>query len=179
VAGSDVIEPGRRWSVGAAGWRGPYPGSVRPSVFTYERGHRFALPPDRLWDRIDELDQFERWWPWLTDLRIEGSGLTTGTVLSGVVNPPLPYRMRLRVELVNCVRPHSIDARVSGDLTGDARLRLRPDGRGTLVEAAWTIEVHQPAMRLASRIGRPVLQWGHDRVVDMTVAGFRRRIERE
>jgi hypothetical protein len=32
-------------------------------------------------------------------------------------------------------------------------------------------------MRLASRVGRPVLQWGHDRVVEMTVAGFRRRIE--
>jgi hypothetical protein len=32
-------------------------------------------------------------------------------------------------------------------------------------------------MRLASRVGRPLLQWGHDRVVEMTVAGFRRRIE--
>jgi hypothetical protein len=33
-------------------------------------------------------------------------------------------------------------------------------------------------MRLAGRVGRPLLQWGQDRVVDMTVAGFRRRIER-
>ncbi len=45
------------------------------------------------------------------------------------------------------------------------------------MEVAWTMEMRQPAMRLASRIGRPVLQWGHDRVVEMTVAGFRRRIE--
>jgi uncharacterized protein YndB with AHSA1/START domain len=146
-------------------------------VFTYGRGHRFALPPDQLWDSIGEFDQFERWWPWLTDLRVEGSGLTDGTVLHGVVNPPLPYRMRLRIELLDCVRPHSIDARVGGDLSGDARLRLHPDDGGTRVEMAWTIEVHHPAMRVAGRIGRPLLQWGQDRVVGMTVAGFRRRIE--
>ena len=151
---------------------------MRPSLFTYGRSHPFALTPDRLWDRIEEFDQFERWWPWLTDLRIEGSGLTTGTVLHGVVNPPLPYRMRLRIELVKCVRPHSIDATVGGDLSGDAQLRFHPEGGGTSVETAWTIDVRHPAMRLAGRIGRPVLQWGQDRVVHMTVAGFRRRIER-
>jgi carbon monoxide dehydrogenase subunit G len=149
---------------------------VRPSVFTYERGHRFALTPDQMWDRIGEFDEFERWWPWLTDLCVQGAGLKAGTVLNGVVNPPLPYRMRLRVELVDCVRPSAIDARVGGDLDGEARLRLRPDHGGTVVEAAWTIDVRQPAMRVAGRIGRPLLQWGQDRVVDMTVAGFRRRL---
>ena len=44
-------------------------------------------------------------------------------------------------------------------------------------QVAWTVEMRQPAMRLASRFGRPLLQWGHDRVVEMTVAGFRRRID--
>ena len=147
-------------------------------MFTYGRHHRFALTPDRLWDRIEQFDQFEQWWPWLTDLRIEGSGLNTGTVLHGVIDPPLPYRMRLRIDLLECVRPHSIDASVGGDLIGDARLRFRPEDEGTSVEAAWTIEVRHPAMRVAGRVGRPVLQWGHDRVVETTVAGFRRRIER-
>ena len=35
----------------------------------------------------------------------------------------------------------------------------------------------QRPMRLASRVARPLLQWGHDRVVELTVAGFRRRLE--
>ena len=173
--------PDCRASKAATAWkgRGPYPGSVRPSLFTYGRGHRFALTPDRLWDRLGEIDQFEAWWPWLSDLHVEGTGLTTGTVLHGVVNPPLPYRMRLRIELARCVRPHAIEADVSGDLRGPASLQLHPDQGGTLVEVAWTIEVLHPAMRLVGRIGRPVLQWGQDRVVEMTVAGFRRRIEQE
>jgi carbon monoxide dehydrogenase subunit G len=150
---------------------------VGAPVITYQRGYRFDLAPGQLWDRIEEVDQFERWWPWLTEFRIEGDGLSAGSVLHGVVTPPLPYRMRLRVELVDCDRPHAIDATIGGDLIGEARLCLRPAAEGTLAEVSWHVEMRQPAMRLASRIGRPVLQWGHDRVVEMTVAGFRRRIE--
>jgi carbon monoxide dehydrogenase subunit G len=146
-------------------------------VFTYRRGYPFRLPPERLWQQLEEVDQFERWSPWLSDLAVEGDGLSLGSVLSGVVNPPVPYRMRLRVEVVECDRPHSIGAVISGDLVGEARLGFRPDGGGTWVDVEWTVEMMQPAMRLASRIGRPVLPWGHDRVVEMTVAGFRRRIE--
>jgi uncharacterized protein YndB with AHSA1/START domain len=146
-------------------------------VIVYQRGFAFDLAPDRLWDRIGEVDQFERWWPWLTDLRIEGNGLSAGSVLHGTVTPPLPYRMRLDVVLVECHRPRAIDAAISGDLTGEARLRTRPEGDGTWAEVAWEVEMRQPAMRIASRIGRPLLQRGHDRVVEVTVAGFRRRIQ--
>jgi hypothetical protein len=149
---------------------------VSACTLTYAHGFRFGLPPAPLWDRIEEVDQFERWWPWLTGFGIEGEGLTTGSVLHGVVTPPLPYRMALRIRLTECHRPWSIDAVIDGDLSGDARLRLRPEGDGTWADVAWTVEMHQPAMRLASRIGRPLLQWGHDRVVESTVAGFRRRI---
>ncbi len=152
--------------------------TVAAPVITYRRSYRFDLAPDRLWDRIEEFDQFEQWWPWLTGFRVEGGGLSAGSVLHGVVTPPLPYRMRLRVELVDCERPHAVDATISGDLIGNARLRLHPAGDGTLAEVAWTVEMLQPAMRFASRIGHPLLQWGHDRVVEMTVAGFRRRTER-
>jgi hypothetical protein len=144
---------------------------------TYRGDFRFDLAPDGLWEQIEAVDQFESWWPWLTEFRIEGPGLSAGSVLHGTVSPPLPYRMRIHAELGECLRPEAINAAISGDLAGDAHLRFRPDNGGTRVEASWTVEMRQPAMRLASRIGRPLLQWGHDRVVEMTVAEFRRRIE--
>ena len=146
-------------------------------MIVYRHGFHFDLAPEQLWERIEEVDQFERWWPWLSECQLEGDGLRQGSVLRGVVAPPLPYRMRLRVELGECVRPRSIDATVSGDLTGVAALRLRPDERGTWAEVSWEVEMRQPAMRLASRFGHPLLQWGHDRVVEITVAGFRRRLK--
>ncbi len=147
-------------------------------MFTHRGGYAFGLDPEQLWSQLEDVDSFEGWWPWLTEFRLDGDGLAEGSVLSGVVTPPLPYRMRLRIELGRCDRPHAIDATIEGDLTGEARLRIRPEGAGSLVGVAWTIEARQTPMRIASRFGHPLLQWGHDRVVEVTVAGFRRRIER-
>jgi carbon monoxide dehydrogenase subunit G len=146
-------------------------------VFDYRREYEFALAPAAMWERMEHLEQFERSWPWLQEFRLEGGPLAAGSVLRGVIAPPLPYRMRIRVELTRCEPPGIIDAVVGGDLKGEARLRLRAEGTGSRVEVAWTVEMMQRPMRLASRFGRPLLQWGHDRVVDMTVNGFRRRLE--
>jgi carbon monoxide dehydrogenase subunit G len=146
-------------------------------VITYRKSFRFDASPGRLWDRIEELDRFELWFPWLTDFRYDGDGLSAGTVLTGVVTPPLPYRMRLRVELDRSERPSSIDATIGGDLTGHANIRVRPVPDGAMAEVSWSVEMRQPMMRLACRFSRPLLQWGHDRVVEITVANFRQRIE--
>jgi carbon monoxide dehydrogenase subunit G len=146
-------------------------------VFDYRREFEFALGPAEMWERMEHLDQYERWWPWLQEFRLEGGALVAGSVLHGVVAPPLPYRMRIRVELTRCEPPGVIDANIEGDLKGEGHLRLRADGTGSRVEVAWTVEMMQRPMRVASLFGRPLLQWGHDRVVDMTVAGFRRRLE--
>jgi carbon monoxide dehydrogenase subunit G len=151
--------------------------AVPGPVISYQREDSFRVPPYQIWAAIEDVEEFESWWAWLEDFRLEGDGLVVGAVLSGVVVPPLPYRMRLSVELVACDRPTAIDAVVRGDLRGDARLRLRPQGDGTLVEVAWTIEMMQRPMRLASRFAHPLLRWGHDRVVEATVDNFRRHVE--
>jgi carbon monoxide dehydrogenase subunit G len=146
-------------------------------VFDYRREFDFGVRPAELWERLEHLNEFERSWPWLQEFRLEGEPLTDGSVLHGVVVPPLPYRMRLRIELTRCECPALVEAVIGGDLVGQARLVLRPDGAGTRAEVSWTVEMMQRPMRLASRFGRPLLQWGHDRVVEITVAGFRRRLE--
>ena len=148
----------------------------RRPVITYRRDYAFAVSPAELWDAIEEVDQFEGWWPWLEEFRLEGDRLTAGAVLHGVVAPPLPYRMRIEVELTQCRRPQRMEALIHGDLVGEAALVLRPEGSGSNVEVAWTVEMMQRPMRMASRMAHPVLQWGHDRVVELTVAGFRRRL---
>lgn len=151
--------------------------SVAP-VIDYADEFAFEVPPSDLWDAIEHVDRFERWWPWLREFSLEGGSLVAGSVMHGVVVPPLPYRMQVDVDLVRCTRPRSIDALVHGDLEGTAQLRLHPTAGGTLASVAWRIEMMQRPMRLASRLAHPVLEWGHGRVVDLTVAGFRRHLER-
>src|SRR3990170_2444276 len=98
-----------------------------PYVVKYERGFSLPAPPQEVWSAVELFERFESWWGWLGELRVEGPGLKAGSVLHGVVAPPLPYRMRLRVVLADCDPPR-------------------------------------------------VMRWGHDRVVDATVAGFRRHL---
>jgi hypothetical protein len=84
--------------------------------------------------------------------------------------------MRIEVELVRCEPPRRMDARIRGDLEGVGSLEARPREEGSSVEVAWDVEMMQRPMRLANRMAHPLLQWGHDRVVELTVAGFRRRL---
>jgi hypothetical protein len=144
------------------------------NVIEYDGTFTFPVPVEQLWSTIGCLDCFPTWWSWLRDYSVDGTGLVTGTVLHGVVTPPLPYRMRLDVVLDECVPRQSIVAQVHGDLEGFAQLTFDGDERSTTARATWTIEMMQAPMRVAARFAHPVLRWGHDRVVDMTVDGFRR-----
>jgi uncharacterized protein YndB with AHSA1/START domain len=136
----------------------------------------FPVTPTELWDALLRLDQFESWWGWLGDLTVDGPGLHTGSRLHGTVAPPVPYRMHVDVELRRCVPERLIDASVTGDLRGDAHLRIQPCREGTVTDVAWSLEMRQVPMRLAARVAYPLLRWGHDRVVDATVRGFRSQL---
>ncbi|HZU71256.1 MAG TPA: SRPBCC family protein [Acidimicrobiales bacterium] len=150
--------------------------STSPYVIDYRASFSLPRPPAEVWAALERVDRFESWWRWLSELRLEGGGLRAGSVLYGVVSPPVPYRMRVRVELEDCEAPYTIDAAVHGDLEGRAGLLLEETAGGTLASVGWTIEMTQAPMRVAARLARPLLLWGHDRVVDATVAGFRRQL---
>ncbi len=145
-----------------------------PNVIEYDGAFSFPVSIERLWLTVARLDQFSAWWGWLHEYTVEGAGLEAGTVLHGVVAPPLPYRMRLDVVLGECVPERSIVAAVHGDLEGAAQLTFEGDNTSTNTHATWSIEMMQRPMRLASRFAHPLLRWGHDHVVEATVDGFRR-----
>jgi uncharacterized protein YndB with AHSA1/START domain len=147
-----------------------------PYEIDFRRRVVFPVPPSTVWSSIEDLEHFPKWWGWLGQFRVEGDGLRTGSVLEGDVTPPLPYRMHVLVTLDRCLPPERIDATVEGDLKGHALLTLAPVDAGSEVEVAWTIEMRQRTMRAVARVAYPLLRWGHDRVVDATVAGFRQHL---
>jgi uncharacterized protein YndB with AHSA1/START domain len=144
---------------------------------SYQRAFSLTAPPEQVWQAIGQIDRFQQWWEWLSELRLDGPGLQQGTVLTGVISPPLPYRMHVCLVFERCVPPLLIDSTVHGDLEGVARLRLERELDGTRASVAWTFEMMQPAMRVAALVASPVLRWGHDRVVEATVAEFHRHLE--
>jgi len=149
------------------------------SVIDYRGRFAFDVTPDAIWSSIEHAEKFESWWSWLAEFRLEGPGLVDGAVLHGVVSPPVPYTMRIRVVLDRCRRPSCIDATVHGDLEGTAQLNLEPTATGTMAEVAWHIEMKQRPMRVAARVAYPFMRWGHDRVIEATVLGYRRHLAAE
>jgi uncharacterized protein YndB with AHSA1/START domain len=149
---------------------------VAEPVIDFTGSYEFGVPPDELWRAIEQFDRFPRWWSWLGQFRVDGPGLEAGTVLHGVVAPPLPYRMRVTVRLLRCEPPWRIDASVEGELTGPASLEVTPTEQGSRVEVTWALEMQKPAMRAVARVALPLLRFAHDRVVEATVAGFRRHL---
>jgi hypothetical protein len=145
-------------------------------IIEYDGTFTFSVPLSQLWATMVQVDRFPSWWSWLHEFSVEGTGLERGTVLHGIVAPPLPYRMRLDVVLDECVPERRITAHVHGDLEGAAKLLFDGDDAHARVQATWTIEMMQRPMRMAARIAPPLLRWGHDRVVDATVDGFRRQL---
>jgi uncharacterized protein YndB with AHSA1/START domain len=146
-------------------------------VVDYAGRFNFSAPPEEVWSAMEEFDQFERWWRWLGNLTVQGGGLRAGAVLHGTVDPPVPYRMQVRVDVDRCVPARLIDAAVHGDLEGEAHVALEPERGGTRADVAWKIEMMQRPMRLAARVAYPMLRWGHDRVVEATLNGFRAHME--
>jgi hypothetical protein len=145
-------------------------------VIEYDGMFTFPAPVARVWELMGQFDRFPSVWGWLREFSVEGQGLEHGTVLHGIVVPPLPYRMQLEVVLDECVPGRRITAFVHGDLEGTAELTFDGDDGEARVHATWTIEMMQRPMRLAARFAYPLLRWGHDWVVDATVDGFRRQM---
>jgi hypothetical protein len=168
----------------AAGSRRTRTGTLRRvgrPVIDYTATHNFRISSDELWNAIGRTDRFASWWSWLQEFNVDGNdeGLHAGTVLRGVVAPPVPYRMRVSVEIVTASAPSQIEAAVHGDLEGAARLTVRPTESGSAIDISWKVEMMQAPMRLACRYAYPLIKWGHDRVVEMTVSSFRRHVEKD
>jgi hypothetical protein len=142
----------------------------------YQGTFWFPVTPPQMWAAIERFDLFESWWAWLADFGADEGGLLPGNVLRGTVVPPVPYRLRLDVRLRRCDRPRLIEAAIGGDLRGRAALRLEAADDGTRAEVAWSLQMHSAPLRVAAHVAYPLMRWGHDHVVDMAVAGFRRRV---
>ena len=143
--------------------------------FDHRQTYWFAAAPEQLWQTLERYEDFESWWSWLRSFAADRPGLDAGNVLHGLVVPPVPYPLRLDVTLTECRRPGLIRAAVAGDVAGWAQLRLSGVRDGTEVLAEWSLEMATPSLRVAARVAYPLMRWGHDRVVDMAVGGFRRR----
>ncbi|HET7481363.1 MAG TPA: SRPBCC family protein [Actinomycetota bacterium] len=146
-----------------------------PYVVDYRGTFEIPLPTEESWSLLQATERYEKWWPWMRDLRIDGDGLARDSTFSFRVVSPLPYRMRLRVSVTE-VAERGATATIDGDLKGSGGIELDETGSGTSVTLRWRVEVVHPQMRVAARIARPVLRWGQTWAIQAALRGFLRDV---
>ena len=145
-----------------------------PTLFASDRAFDFDVSADRFWEAIARTDDFPRWWSWLH--RFECDGLREGAEAQCEVRAPLPYSLRFDIVVQRVVEGSLVETVVRGDIAGPARLEVRPlTGERCEARLTWALEPSTPLLRNMARFARPLMEWGHDRVLDVGVRQFRRR----
>ena len=139
-----------------------------------DRTYRFALAPDALWAGIGEVGWYRRWWPWLRSF--DGRAVRTGEVWSCVVQPPLPYVVRFDLTLDEVVEARFVRATAVGDITGAATIEIRGVEEGSELRLQSSLAPRSDLLRLVAVVARPLVERGHDWVLDTGARQFRRAL---
>lgn len=131
-----------------------------------ERRYRFAAPPPDVWAALADVERYAAWWPWLR--RFDAASLTPGGSWRCTIRTPLPYLLRLRIDLVTVEAPHLVSARVWGDLRGRAAVSLEPSPQadGTDIRIATALDARSLVARLGVKAFPATARRAHDWVFD-------------
>ena len=136
-----------------------------------DRRYSLDLGRDVVWGSLARVERYPTWWPWLREF--DGTRLATGERWRCVVRPPLPYLLRFAVVLTDVVDEHRVEARVDGDIVGEATLTLTARPGGCEIRIVSRLSPASRLLRAMAGLARPVAVFGHDWVMDTGLRQFR------
>src|SRR6188472_1033604 len=107
--------------------------------FHFDRTWSFHVPADELWNVATRTDDYRAWWTWLREFDVPG--VYAGAQAHCVIQSPLPYALRLDIDVERAEPPTVIETYVRGDLDGPARLEIAATDGGSRARLAWELEV--------------------------------------
>ena len=138
-----------------------------------ERRFEFDAAPPALWAALGSVDDYPRWWPWLR--RFDARALAPGEEWRCTVKPPLPYVVRFTIRFDEVGVERRIEAVVGGDIEGPAQLVIEPSAGGSAVSLTSSLRPTNTVLKAASLLGRPLVRYGHDWVLDIGAGQFASR----
>ena len=138
-----------------------------------DRTYRFDAGPEKFWATIGDLGSYTSWWPWLRIF--DAKDFEVGSRWTCAVQPPVPYRVRFTIDLIQIEVPRLVTVAVSGDVIGSASLEVVPDGSGSAVRLVSELTPDNRVLRAASVVARPIVRFGHDWVLDTGASQFAAR----
>ena len=138
-----------------------------------ERRFEFDAAPPALWAVLGSVEDYPRWWPWLR--RFDARALAPGEEWRCTVKPPLPYAVRFAIRFDEVEVERRIDATVEGDIEGPAQLLIEPSAGGSAVTLTSSLRPTHTVLKAAALLGRPLVRYGHDWVLDIGAGQFASR----
>lgn len=149
-----------------------------PGMYAAELSRRVGLPPAAVWAALEDTSAYGTWWPWLWAFEPDG-GLRPGATWRAGIRAPMPYVVAFTLDLHTVdAAAHRLGATVTGDIVGDAAVRLTADGDdGTVVTMSWGLVPARSFLKVLDAAARPLAKWGHDTVMRRSVEAFVRAVE--
>jgi len=107
-------------------------------------------------------------------VRLEGDALAAGSTISFTIDPPIHYRLKVAVHVLEADKGRFLRGEVTGDLVGDATFELEGDEGSSVVRVVWDVEIRSPVIRPVIVIARPILLRAQVWAVEVALRGFRR-----
>lgn len=109
---------------------------------------------------------------------MDGAALSEGSTISFTIDPPIHYRLKISVDVLEAEEGRFLRGKVRGDLVGDATFELQGD-KTSDVRVMWDVEIKSPVIRPVIVIARPILLRAQVWAVDVALRGFRRYLEQQ
>ncbi|HUR77998.1 MAG TPA: hypothetical protein VMZ22_08615 [Acidimicrobiales bacterium] len=138
-----------------------------------EKTLHFAHDRAAVWAAMADVGSYQRWWPWLR--RFDAAELATHAVWRCTVRPPLGYTVSFSIAFTRVVASSVVEARVSGDIAGDAELLLSDAGDACEVLVRSDLQPESRFLRILANTAPPVARFGHDWVLTTGARQFEHR----
>lgn len=141
-----------------------------------DRSYPLAEAPQQAWIDLADVGAYQRWWPWLR--RFEARRLAPGERWEARIRVPMPWSLRISLDLHVVEAPVRVDATVVGDIVGTATITLEPVGDGAEIRLRSDLAPRHRLLRAVNRMVPSVSRRLHDRVVDQAFRQFAERDQR-
>lgn len=136
-------------------------------------------PVTRVWDVIEDADQWPEWWKGvLSVIELQkGDENGVGSIRRTVWRSALPYKLEFDSEVLRVERLKLIEARAFGELDGHGLWQFEAisDDR-TRVQYDWQVKTTKAWMNILAPVARPFFRWNHDTIMRWGEGGLRKRL---
>lgn len=135
--------------------------------YKFDSEWELEAPIDRVFELLTHPENFQEWWPSVTDSRrlVEGDEEGVGAIVAYTLRSPVFYSMDFQAKTLEVERPRRIHTLVRGDLIGTGTYLLEERAGRTKVVLLWYVSTTRRWMNLVAPVARPLFVWAHHHVM--------------